>query len=134
MLGALVTALGTLGLPQALPAEAAGWRPSAPAARYDAESIFRYIDGLGEVYRAYGMTACLAQRYAGPPGEGDIVVDVFETPSSAEAFGLFSHSREGETPTSGKAPPSATGPSCSGRGATSSPSPPSRTAPARVRR
>jgi hypothetical protein len=94
-LGALVTALGILE-PQALPAEAAGWRVVGPPARYDAETIFQYIDGHGEVYRAYGMIGCLAQRYAGPPGEGDIVADVFEMASAADAFGVFSHTREGE--------------------------------------
>lgn len=93
--GALVTALGVLA-PQALPAEAGGWRAAALPAVYDALTIFRYIDGHGEVYRAYGMLACLAQRYAGPAGEGDIVADVFEMPSAADAFGVFSHTREGE--------------------------------------
>jgi hypothetical protein len=94
--GAFMTAMSFLGLPQASPAEAGGWRTSAPPARYDAESIFRYIDGHGEVYRAYGMVACVAQRYSGPEGEGGIVVDVFEMSSAADAFGVFTHSREGE--------------------------------------
>jgi hypothetical protein len=95
ILGALLTAWGILG-PQSLPAEAGGWRSVGPPARYDAETIFQYIDGHGEVYRAYGMIGCLAQRYAGPAGEGGIVADVFEMPSSADAFGVFSHTREGE--------------------------------------
>jgi hypothetical protein len=95
ILGAFLTAWGILG-PQSLPAEAGGWRSVGPPARYDAETIFQYIDGHGEVYRAYGMIACLAQRYAGPAGESDIVADVFEMPSSADAFGVFSHTREGE--------------------------------------
>jgi hypothetical protein len=94
-LGALVTALGTFG-PQAFPAAAGAWRPAGPPARYDAETIFGYIDGHGEVYLAYGMVACLAQRYSGPQGEGDIVADVFEMPTAADAFGVFSHTREGE--------------------------------------
>jgi hypothetical protein len=95
--GAFMTAMGILGLPQTSPAGADGWTASAPPTRYDAESIFRYIDGHGEVYRAYGMIACVAQRYSGPDAESDIVVDVFEMPSPADAFGIFTHSREGET-------------------------------------
>jgi hypothetical protein len=95
ILGALLTAWGILG-PQSLPAEAGGWRSVGSPAHYDAETIFQYIDGHGEVYRAYGMIGCLAQRYAGPAGEGEIVADVFEMPSSADAFGVFSHTREGE--------------------------------------
>ena len=85
-----------LGLTPALPDEAAGWKAAAPADRYDPRTIFRYIDGHGEVYLAYGMAACLARRYAGPEGEGDVVVDVFEMASPADAFGVFTHSREGE--------------------------------------
>ncbi len=84
-----------LGSPPALPDEAAGWRATAPAVRYDAQTIFQYIDGHGEVYRAYGMAACHARRYAGPAGEGEVVVDVFEMASPADAFGVFTHSREG---------------------------------------
>jgi hypothetical protein len=89
-------AVALLGAPPTLPDEVAGWKAAAPADRYDARTIFQYIDGHGEVYLAYGMTACDARRYAGPAGEGDVVVDVFEMASSADAFGVFTHSREGE--------------------------------------
>jgi hypothetical protein len=86
----------TLSALPALPDEAAGWKAAAPADRYDARTIFQYIDGHGEVYLAYGMTACHARRYAGPEGEGDVVVDVFLMASPADAFGVFTHSRDGE--------------------------------------
>jgi hypothetical protein len=91
-----VMVAAVLGPPPALPEEAAGWKATAPAVRYDAQTIFRYIDGHGEVYRAYGMAACHARRYAGPAGEGDLIVDLFEMASPADAFGVFTHSREGE--------------------------------------
>ena len=84
------------GLTLVLPDRAEGWTASAPPARYDPQSIFHYIDGHGEVYLAYGMVACTAQRYAGPPGEGAIVVDVFELESAADAYGVFTHSRDGD--------------------------------------
>jgi hypothetical protein len=93
--GAFMIATAVSALP-ALPDAAAGWRAVGPADRYDARTIFQYIDGHGEVYLAYGMTACHARRYAGPEGEGDVVVDVFEMASSADAFGVFTHSRDGE--------------------------------------
>jgi hypothetical protein len=89
-------AVALLGVPPALPDGAAGWTAVGPADRYDPQSIFQYLDGHGEVYLAYGMTACLARRYTGPAGEGDVVVDVFEMASPADAFGVFTHSREGE--------------------------------------
>ncbi len=93
--GALMIATALSALPTP-PDEAAGWKAVARADRYDARTIFQYIDGHGEVYLAYGMTACHARRYAGPKGEGDVVVDVFEMASAADAFGVFTHSREGE--------------------------------------
>jgi hypothetical protein len=85
-----------MALPPALPDEAAGWKAVAPADRYDQETIFQYIDGLGEVYLAYGMTSCHARRYAPPDGDERVIVDVFEMASAADAFGVFTHSREGE--------------------------------------
>jgi hypothetical protein len=42
------------------------------------------------------MSRCLARRYGGPEGEADIVVDVFEMPSADDAFGVFTHDRDGE--------------------------------------
>jgi hypothetical protein len=91
-----MTAAAFLALAPAFPDAIAGWKADAAPARYDARSIFQYIDGLGEVYLAYGMTACHARRYSGPEGEGDLIVDAFEMASAADAFGVFTHSREGE--------------------------------------
>ena len=94
--GALMIATAVSGAVPALPDEVAGWRAQAPAVRYDAQTIFQYIDGHGEVYLAYGMRACHARRYAGPAGEGEVVADAFEMDSPADAYGVFTHSREGE--------------------------------------
>jgi hypothetical protein len=92
--GALMIATAVPVLP--LPDGAAGWRAKGPADRYDRRTIFEYIDGHGEVYLAYGMNACDTRRYAGPEGEGDVVVDAFEMATPAGAYGVFTHSREGE--------------------------------------
>lgn len=78
------------------PDEANGWRLTDAPASYDESTIFQYIDGHGEVYLAYGMRRCQARRYGGPAGEPDILADVFEMASAADAFGVFSHSRDGE--------------------------------------
>jgi hypothetical protein len=48
------------------------------------------------VYLAYGMERCLARRYSGPEGEPDIVLDLFELPSAEDAYGVFTHDREGD--------------------------------------
>jgi hypothetical protein len=79
-----------------LPAEAAGWRAVDDGQTYDTESIYSYINGHAEVYMAYGMVRCLSRRYSGPEGEPDILLDLFEQASPADAFGVFTHDREGE--------------------------------------
>ena len=79
-----------------LPIEVAGWRSVDEGQIYDTESIYSYIDGHAEVYMAYGMVRCLSRRYSGPEGEPDIVLDLFEQASAADAFGVFTHDRDGE--------------------------------------
>ena len=80
----------------ALPAEIAGWQATGDDEIYDTETIFQYIDGHAEVYLAYGMSRCLARRYSGPSGEPDIVLDLFELASAADAYGVFTHDRDGD--------------------------------------
>lgn len=79
-----------------LPVEVEGWRASGQSEVWDTETIFSYIDGHAEVYLAYGMKRCLSQRYSGPEGEPDIVVDLYEVASPADAFGVFTHDRDGD--------------------------------------
>jgi len=83
-------------LESSLPDEVGGWRAVGVATYYDAESIYSYIDGLAEVYIAYGMRRCLARRYQGPEGEADVFVDIFEMASPEDAFGVSTHDRDGE--------------------------------------
>jgi len=79
-----------------LPAGVNGWRAIDEVTVYDTESIYSYIDGHAEVYMAYGMVRCLSRRYSGPEGEPEIVLDLFEQASAADAFGVFTHDRDGE--------------------------------------
>jgi len=83
-------------LHESLPAELGGWRALDEDSVYDTESIYSYIDGHAEVYMAYGMVRCVSRRYSGPEGEPDIVLDLFEQASAADAFGVFTHDRDGE--------------------------------------
>ena len=80
----------------ALPSEIAGWQATGDDEIYDTETIYQYIDGHAEVYLAYGMSRCLARRYSGPSGEPDIVLDLFELASAADAYGVFTHDRDGD--------------------------------------
>lgn len=79
-----------------LPPEAGGWTAAGNEEVYDAESIFAYINGHAEVYLAYGMQRCISRRYILEDGDAEIVVDLFEMASPADAFGVFSHDRTGE--------------------------------------
>ena len=83
-------------LHESLPAEVGGWHALDEDSVYDTESIYSYIDGHAEVYMAYGMVRCVSRRYSGPEGEPDIVLDLFEQASAADAFGVFTHDRDGE--------------------------------------
>lgn len=90
-----MAALLSASLGLVLPDEISGWRADGPPDVYGPETIFDYIDGHGEVYLAYGMRSCTARRYQGPEGEAGILADVFEMGSAEDAWGVFSHGREG---------------------------------------
>jgi hypothetical protein len=85
-----------------LPRSLGEWRVVEGEDRfYDRKTIFDYIDGAGEVYRAYNMRKCLARRYAG--GERSaIVLDVFDMGSPADAYGVFTHDLEGDPVNAGQ--------------------------------
>ena len=91
-----VTAGISVTLEVALPEEIAGWKAEGSTGRYDAETIFDYIDGHGEIYLAYGMKSCSARLFKGPADEGEILLDVFAMGSAGNAYGIFTHARDGE--------------------------------------
>ena len=78
-----------------LPSAALGWKADADDQAYDRESIFEYIDGAGEVYRAFNFRRLLSRKFH-RPGQPDIIVDLFDMGTSADAFGVFTHDLEGE--------------------------------------
>jgi hypothetical protein len=82
-------------LTASLPREVMGWAVEGQDRFFDDKSIFEYIDGSGEVYRAYNLRQCLARAYSkeGSPG---VVLDVFDMGISADAFGVFTHDTDGE--------------------------------------
>ncbi len=79
----------------ALPEQIQGWSAAPNDRFFDDETIFDYIDGAGEVYRAYNMRKCLSRRYTIPNGPA-IVLDIFDMRSSEDAFGVFTHDQDGE--------------------------------------
>lgn len=82
-------------LQKALPDKVLNWTKAEEDTFYDAQTIFDYIDGAGEVYRAYNMQRCLSRRYMASE-EPALVLDLFELASSYDAFGLFTHDPDGE--------------------------------------
>ncbi len=79
-----------------VPAEISGWRAAGEDQRYDRETIFRYIDGAGEVYLQYGFREVLVRVYARADAPG-ITAQLFDMGTSEEAFGIFSFEREDES-------------------------------------
>ncbi len=78
-----------------LPTEVHGWEWDGKDEFYDRETIFAYIDGMGEVYRAYNFRQVLVRRYE-KPSHPSITVDLFDMGTSEDAFGVFTFERDGE--------------------------------------
>ncbi|MBE0460752.1 MAG: hypothetical protein IBX60_03860 [Candidatus Aminicenantes bacterium] len=78
-----------------LPMEINGWKVAEEDREFNPETIFDYIDGAGEVYRAYNFEKLLSRHYF-KKGQPKIVADVFDMGTSADAFGVFTHDLEGE--------------------------------------
>jgi hypothetical protein len=79
-----------------LPLDVYGWHAGGRDEVYDPETIFDYIDGAGEVYRAYNFRHLLARRYL-KEGKPDLLADFFDMGSPDDAFGVFTHDLEGES-------------------------------------
>ncbi len=84
------TDLGTL-----LPKEINGWSVSEKDRLFNPETIFDYINGAGEVYRAYNFKSLLARQFS-KEGQPNIIADLFDMGSSKDAYGIFTHSIEEE--------------------------------------
>lgn len=82
-------------LGSSLPRQVKGWAAEGRDRFFDNNTIFDYIDGSGEVYRAYNLRGCLSRTYA-KKGGPTIVLDVFDMGSAADAFGVFTHDTDGE--------------------------------------
>jgi hypothetical protein len=79
-----------------LPKKINGWSAQSKDELYDSETIFEYIDGAGEVYRAYNFQSLLARRYLKDKQPG-LTADFFDMATSADAFGVFTHDLEGDS-------------------------------------
>ena len=78
-----------------LPREIQGWKAVSEDRIFDQRTIFSYINGGAEVYKAYDMQGCLSRHYVISDGP-DIILDIFDMGSSPNAFGVFTHDTDGK--------------------------------------
>jgi len=79
-----------------LPMQAGSWSAQTGDRIFDQETIFSYIDGGAEVYKAYNFRQCLSRRYTLSGGPA-IILDIFDMGSSEDAYGVFTHDIDGAT-------------------------------------
>ena len=77
-----------------LPKQLKGWKAEPEDRLYDEETIYSYIDGGAELYKAYNMRQCLSRRYTATKGPA-IILDIFDMGTSDDAFGVFTHDTDG---------------------------------------
>jgi hypothetical protein len=78
------------------PAEVQGWTVvSAKGQVVTPETIFKYMDGAGELYLSYAFRTLHVWTYE-RDGESTITVEAFDMGTPQEAFGVLTHDSEGE--------------------------------------
>jgi hypothetical protein len=82
-------------LRRSLPKQINAWTAASEDRIFDEKTIFSYINGAAEVYKAYNMRQCLSRRYTSTTGPA-IVLDIFDMGSPEDAFGVFTHDTDGE--------------------------------------
>ena len=82
-------------LSHTFPKQLNSWTAESEDRIFDEKTIFSYINGAAEVYKAYNMQQCLSRRYTAP-SEPAIVLDIFDMRFSKDAFGVFTHDTDGE--------------------------------------
>jgi len=77
-----------------LPKQFKIWTAEPKDRLYDEKTIYSYIDGGAELYKAYNMRQCLSRRYTTTQGPS-IILDIFDMGTSKDAFGVFTHDTDG---------------------------------------
>lgn len=77
-----------------IPRQLKGWTAEPKDRLYDEKTIYSYIDGGAELYKAYNMRQCLSRRYTATKGPS-IILDIFDMGTSDDAFGVFTHDTDG---------------------------------------
>ena len=78
-----------------IPGKSNGWVATEPDDVYNSETLYSYIDGAAELYRAFDVKRVISRRYT-RNDKPEIILDIFEMGSPEDAFGVYHHSiREG---------------------------------------
>ena len=80
---------------QSMPIKIGEWKADGKDQVFDRETIFKYIDGGAELYLAFDFRQVLSRKFTGP-GNSEIVLDIYDMGTAADAFGLFTSEREDE--------------------------------------
>ena len=80
------------GLTGLLPASIDGWNILEDHL-YNRENLYEYINGGAELYLSFGFQSVLSRTYF-RTDQPKIIVDLFDMRESANAFGVFCHTRE----------------------------------------
>lgn len=80
---------------RSLPDRIQEWKAGEKDVIYDRGNLFDYMNGGAEVYLAFDFRRVLVRKYQRPGGD-EMLLDIYEMGSSAEAFGVFSCDREDE--------------------------------------
>ena len=78
-----------------VPAAVREWKASGPDAIYDRKTLYDYMDGGAEVFLAFDFRELLSRKF-GNAAQDEIILDIYEMGSPAEAFGIFSIDRQNE--------------------------------------
>lgn len=76
-----------------LPNRISDFKAVDKAELYDRDTIFKYMDGAGEVYLQYDFRRMAVRRYLGPDSLR-ITCELFDMGKASDAYGIFTHSRE----------------------------------------
>lgn len=79
-----------------IPDQVMEWRSDDQDAIFDRDTLFDYMNGGAEVYLAFDFRQVLVRTFRREGGD-EIVLDIYDMGSPAEAFGVFSCDREDET-------------------------------------
>jgi hypothetical protein len=78
-----------------LPGRIDGWTMTERLQIDTREALYDYIDGGAELYISYGFKNALSFRYT-KEGQPDVTAEIFDMGNSADAFGIYSQTRDKE--------------------------------------